>query len=45
MIEKYPSVKSSFLEIDDDGAIDNGFGNNNYLYKGDVNDSSLANAS
>lgn len=45
MIDKYPSVKSSFLETDEDGGVDGGFGNNSLMYKSDVNDPSLANAS
>jgi len=44
MIDKYPSVKSSFIETDEDGATGNGFGNNSFMYKADVNDPSLANA-
>lgn len=45
MIDKYPAIKSSFIEMDDDGAVGNGFGNNSLMYKADVNDPSLANAS
>lgn len=45
MIDKYPAIKSSFLETDEDGAADNGFGNTSLMYKADVNDPSLANAS
>ena len=43
-MEKYPSVRSSMLEADED-ALDGGFGGNNLLYRADINDPALANGS
>jgi hypothetical protein len=43
MIEKYPALKSAFLEVEDD-SIDKGFGPR-FMYRGDINDPTLANAS
>ena len=43
MIERYPGLKSSFLEVDEDSA-DYGFGDFHIFYRPDVNDPSIANA-
>jgi len=41
---KYPAVRSNLVELEDDAGGD-GFGNSNFLYRADVNDPSIANAS
>lgn len=43
MFGKYPATRSCLLELDED-AIGGGFGDNNILYKADINDPALANA-
>eukprot|EP00355_Strombidium_rassoulzadegani_P003147 CAMPEP_0168614820 /NCGR_PEP_ID=MMETSP0449_2-20121227/4181_1 /TAXON_ID=1082188 /ORGANISM="Strombidium rassoulzadegani, Strain ras09" /LENGTH=285 /DNA_ID=CAMNT_0008655531 /DNA_START=895 /DNA_END=1752 /DNA_ORIENTATION=- len=42
MLQKYPHARSNLVDLDDD-AVGGGYGNNNILYRGDLNDPSLAN--
>ena len=44
ILTKYPSAKSALLEIDDEG-VSNAFTAYEGIYKADINDPSLSNAS